>query len=167
MAKCGYCGTTIIFGGVKDRALRFCNKECYQKGGVLRLSREVPKDIVDQQVRQIHGGLCPYCKGSGPVDVHTSYRVYSAFLFTGWRSIPKVCCRSCGIRGQIGNMIFCLALGWWGFPWGLIMTPVQIIRNISGIIKGPEEMEPSSKLENLVRVSLASQMIKNQQMNKT
>lgn len=31
MAKCGYCGTTILFGGKKDGDLRFCNDECHAK----------------------------------------------------------------------------------------------------------------------------------------
>jgi len=162
MATCDYCGTTIVFGGVKDNDLRFCNKECYQKGHVLVLSRSIPNDVVENQVRQIHRGSCPKCKGSGPVDVHTSHRIYSALVYTSWSSIPTVSCRSCGIKSQIGNTIFSLVLGWWGFPWGFIMTPVQVGKNIIGIVKGPDESKPSNKLVNLVRVSLASQMLKNQ-----
>ena len=76
--------------------------------------------------------------------------------------MPKVCCRSCGIKSQIGNTIFSLVLGWWGFPWGFIMTPVQIGRNIIGIVKGPDDSKPSDKLENLVRISIASQMMQEQ-----
>jgi hypothetical protein len=26
-------------------------------------------------------------------------------------------------------MMSCLALGWWGFPFGLFVTPMQIYRN--------------------------------------
>lgn len=166
MASCAFCGTTIVFGGVKDGDLRFCNQACYQKGGALRLSREIPKDIVADQLRLIHRGRCPKCKGSGPVDVHTSFRVYSALIFTRWNSIPNVSCRSCGIKSQLGDTVFSLVLGWWGFPWGLLMTPVQVGKNIYGMIKGPDEMKPSAKLENVVRVGIASQLIKNQNVNK-
>lgn len=166
MAKCDYCGTTILFGGVKDNDLRFCNKECYQKGHVLVLSRAIPIDVVENQVRQIHRGPCPNCQGSGPVDVHTSHRIYSALVYSSWSSIPKVCCRSCGIKSQIGNTIFSLVLGWWGFPWGFIMTPVQIGKNVIGLVKGPDESKPSGKLMNLVRVSIASQMLKDQKTEK-
>jgi hypothetical protein len=42
------------------------------------------------------------------------------------------------------------------------MTPVQIGKNIMGMVKGPEESKPSDKLENLVRVSIASQMAQDQ-----
>ena len=157
MAKCEYCGTTIVFGGVKEDGLRFCTKECHQQGHLLVLSRQIPKNIVDARLGEVHRGLCPKCQGNGPVDVHTSYRIYSALVFSSWRSIPTVCCRSCGIKGQLGNTIFSLILGWWGFPWGLIMTPVQIARNIAGMVKGPDEMKPSDKLEKLVRIAIASQ----------
>ena len=159
MASCAYCGTTILFGGVKENELRFCNKECYQKGRIIVLSKDVPKEVVDQQVRNIHRGVCPKCQGSGPVDVHTAHRVYSALVVTSWRSMPTVSCRSCGIKSQLGNTLFSLAFGWWGFPWGLIMTPVQVVRNIAGIVKGSDETKPSGKLESLVRASIASQML--------
>jgi hypothetical protein len=159
MAGCGYCGTTILFGGVRDNGLRFCNEKCHQKGYALVVSREIPQEIVDRQVKEIHRGLCPKCNGQGPVDVHTSYRIYSLLLFTSWKSIPDICCRSCGIKGQVGSGIFSLLLGWWGFPWGFLMTPVQVVRNISGIVKGPDSSNPSGKLENLVRTIIAQQLV--------
>jgi len=162
MAKCGYCGTTILFGGVKDSGLTFCNTECHQQGQVLVLSRSIPNDAIADQVRQIHRGPCPKCSGSGPVDVHTSYRIYSALLYSSWSSVPNVSCRSCGIKSQIGNTLFSAILGWWGLPWGLIMTPVQIGRNLFGMLKGPDESKPSAELENLVRVSIASQALQKQ-----
>ncbi len=112
MAKCAYCGTTIIFGGISDNDLRFCNQECHQKGYALILSRELPQDVVNQQVKEIHQGLCPKCQGKGPVDVHLSYQVYSLLLFTSWSSKPNICCRGCGIKRQIGGAIFSLLLGW-------------------------------------------------------
>ena len=56
-----------------------------------------------------------------------------------------------------------LVLGWWGIPWGFILTPVQIGRNIYGIIKGPDPMAPSEGLEKAVRVILAAQAVSRQQ----
>ena len=160
MAKCDSCGTTILFGGVKDNDLRFCNEKCYHNGHALLLARQIPKNVVDEHAGNIHRGLCPKCKGRGPIDVHTSHRIYSLFVYSSWQSISHVCCRSCGKKKQIGDTIFCLILGWWGFPWGFIMTPVQIVKNIAGIMNGPNELKPSDKLENLVRINIASQMEK-------
>ena len=41
--------------------------------------------------------------------------------------------------------------GWWGFPFGLIMTPVQVMRNLAGIFGGPNPASPSPALEKLIR----------------
>lgn len=163
MGKCNYCGSIILFGGVKEGKLKFCNKECHEKENVLVLSSGIPNDVVEKQVRQIFHGLCPKCQGSGPVDVHISHRVYSALVFTSWSSNPQVSCRSCGRKSQIGSTFFSLALGWWGFPWGPIMTPVQIGKNIIGMVKWRDELKPSDQLENLVRTCIASQMMQEQQ----
>jgi len=167
MAKCAYCGTTILFGGVRDSNLRFCNEECHQNGHALVLSREIPQDLVYKQVKEIHQGLCPKCQGNGPIDVHTSYRIYSLLLFSSWRSIPNICCRSCGIKSQIGNCFFSVLFGWWGFPWGFIITPIQVVKNLAGILKGPDETRPSEKLENLMRAIIAQELIAKHQETAT
>ena len=51
-----------------------------------------------------------------------------------------------------------LALGWWGIPWGLIMTPVQVVRNVTGLISPPDPIEPSEKLKDFVRLSLVGRV---------
>lgn len=138
--------------------MRFCSKECHKKGASFcALVRQVPKSLVDEQVGEIHRGLCPICHGRGPIDVHMAHRIYSALIWSSWRSIPNICCRACGIKSQFRNIIFSLILGWWGLPWGVIMTPVQISRNIFGMMRSSAEMKPSANLENLVRRTIASQ----------
>ena len=161
MAKCAYCRTAILFGGVRDADLRFCTEECHRNGYALVVAKEIPQTVVDQQAGEIHRGRCPECKGSGPIDVHTSYRVYSLILYTSWSNRPNVCCRSCGVKSQLGDAFFSLVLGWWGFPWGLIMTPVQVVRNLGGAFAG-EELRPSEKLKQLVRVMIARRLIEEQ-----
>jgi hypothetical protein len=49
--------------------------------------------------------------------------------------------------------------GWWGFPWGLVLTPVQITRNIVGICARPDSSKPSADLRKLVMVSMAAEAI--------
>jgi hypothetical protein len=158
MATCDYCKSTILLGGSRVGDLRFCNDKCRAKGSTIILSRQIPQHVVDQQVSAIHHGLCPSCKGIGPVDVHMSYRVWSAILLTRWQSIPTVSCRACGKKKQIFGALFSALFGWWGFPWGLVMTPLQIVRNIGGLIRGPDPRHPSDKLQNLVRLHMASQL---------
>jgi hypothetical protein len=156
MAKCAYCNATIVFGGSRIGDQRYCNATCAQRGNLLALSRQVPDTVISQQLWNVHQGQCPKCKGPGPVDVHTSYKVYSFLIMTRWVNTPQVSCRACGVKSQMGSLATSLLLGWWGFPWGLIMTPVQIVRNITGATSGPDPARPSPALEKLVRVNIAA-----------
>jgi hypothetical protein len=103
------------------------------------------------------------CEGPGPVDVFTSHRVFSALYVTSWRSIPRVSCRACGTKAQLGGAAYSLFLGWWGFPWGLVMTPIQIVRNLVALSRHADGSAPSPLLEALVREQLAAQGMANEQ----
>jgi hypothetical protein len=162
MARCSYCGTAILFGGVRDGELRFCNETCHQQGYLLAVADQVPEDMMAEHVRQVHQGECPKCGGPGPIDFHTSHTVWSALVVTTWRSNNAVCCRSCGMKSKVGAAVMSGIFGWWGFPWGFVMTPVQIVRNIGGLIKSPDPTRPSKELENVARIHLASQFLESQ-----
>jgi hypothetical protein len=159
MAKCDYCGSTIIFGGKRQGEYRFCNDRCLGQGSLLALSQQVPENIVHENVWSIHQGHCPKCGGAGPIDVHLTHRIWSAVFLTSWRSIPQLSCRPCGVKSQLGGAAFSLVLGWWAFPWGFIMTPVQIGRDIVGILKGPDPTKPSAQLEKIVRINIAAKAV--------
>src|SRR5947208_3404803 len=105
MAKCGYCGSTIIMGGVRAGAQRFCNNKCHQNAYVLSVAQQVPPDMLERQMEEVFRGNCPECRGPGPIDVHKIHRVWSALVLTSWSSSQKVCCRSCATRSQIGSTL--------------------------------------------------------------
>lgn len=155
MAKCTYCGTRIFFRGKADGDRRFCDESCYRKQAIIDLSNQVPETVVHESVWAIHQGRCPKCGGNGPVDVYVSYRVWSALVLTSWQNLPQVSCRSCGIKDQAREALLSMVLGWWGCPFGIIMTPVQVGRNIAGMFNGPDPMQPSAKLDQLVRIAIA------------
>jgi len=67
------------------------------------------------------------------------------------------------MKSQIGDAIFSFLFGWWGFPWGLLVTPVQVVRNIVNAMNSPDEMRPSEKLQNIVRQSIASNLLAEEQ----
>lgn len=159
MSKCSYCGSTIIMGGAREGAQRFCNARCHQRGILLVAAQKLPADLIQKETWKVYQGQCPKCHGGGPVDVHTSYRVWSAFVLTSWANTPQVCCRSCGVKAKVAGTFFSLGLGWWGFPWGFIMTPVQVFRNLSGLMKTEDPTHPSPALENMVRISLGSKAL--------
>jgi hypothetical protein len=159
MATCDYCGTTIIFGGARNGNLRFCNARCQQAGALLAISNKIPDTQVQESVWKVHQGACPKCGGSGPVDVHRSYRVWSAVFLTRWSSSQQLSCRPCGVKKQMADAAFSLVLGWWGFPWGLILTPIQVGRNLVGVARSPEATKPSPQLEKVLRIAMAKQAV--------
>jgi len=167
VARCDYCGTNILFGGVKEGNLRFCNSKCHQQGYLLAIADEVPEDVMSKYLAEVHQGDCPKCNGPGPVDVHTSHLVWSALVFTSWQSRPQVCCRKCGIKSKLGGTAISGVAGWWGFPWGLVVTPIQVCRNVFGLFFSPDPRMPSKQLETLVKMNLASQFLEESRQQET
>jgi hypothetical protein len=155
MASCAYCNTTILIGGKRQGDLRFCNVTCAANGALVEVANQLPLVEVMRYAQQVHGGNCPRCGGQGPADVHTSYRVWSALVMTNWSSRPAISCQSCGTKRKIGDAFFSLFLGWWGFPWGLLMTPVQLGRNLIGLFQATDPSQPSPALERMLRLQLA------------
>jgi hypothetical protein len=65
----------------------------------------------------------------------------------------------------LGGVLFSAVLGWWGFPWGLILTPVQITRNLAGMCAGPDPSKPSDTLRKLVLVKIGAQTLQKGQQS--
>ncbi|HZV20354.1 MAG TPA: hypothetical protein VE986_02290 [Hyphomicrobiales bacterium] len=162
MGSCAYCGSRIWFGGVRDGYLRFCNQDCHRHGVYLKFVDQLPQNLVNEHVSAVHRGNCPKCRGAGPIDVHKSHSVWSAIILTSWKTQPQISCRKCATWAQAEGLLSSLILGWWGFPWGLIITPVQIVRNIGGMLGGPDPARPTPELEKLIKINLAEQILRNQ-----
>lgn len=156
MASCASCGQTILFGGLTDGPYRFCKEACRANSGALQIAAQIPDDVIEEQAREIHQGACPRCNRRGPVDIHTSHRIWSILFLTSWNSEPALCCRRCGVLGQSMSLVFCVLIGWWGIPWGIIMTPVQIVRNVVGLCSPPDPRRPSNELRDFVRLTIAA-----------
>jgi hypothetical protein len=161
MPKCGYCNTIIIMRGVKVGRQRFCNQRCHFNARALGAASNVPAEVLNKAVEDAWRGNCPKCGGTGPVDVHKSHQVWSMLVLTRWSSKMEASCRPCARKRQLRGVAFSLFAGWWGFPWGLILTPVQITRNIAGIAGGPNKSKPSDALRKLVMVRIGSKVMAN------
>jgi hypothetical protein len=153
----------ILFGGVRAGGQVFCNDKCHQGGYVLSLAQRVPPDVLERQTGEVWRGNCPKCRGLGPVDVHRYHEVWSILVLTRWSTSQQVSCRSCAAKRQAGALAFSFVCGWWGFPWGLILTPVQVARNIVAMCSGPDNARPSADLQKLVQVNLGVQLLNTQQ----
>jgi hypothetical protein len=159
MAKCSTCGTMILFGGVKEGDLRFCNERCHASGFIATMAEEVPENLVREELTRLHQGACPECGGAGPVDLHTTHIIWSILVMSAWNSTSHLCCRRCGTKKKLGKALLSSVIGWWCFPWGPLLTPVQVTRNVYGIFNPPDPTKPSPELERLVRLQLAQALI--------
>jgi hypothetical protein len=155
MTTCAACNQTILFGGHKEGDLRFCNEKCAKKGSILRDATQVPESAVLPRVWEIRNGRCPACSGPGPVELHKSYRVWSGLIMTSYSTRQNICCSRCARRARLKDAAFSFAFGWWGFPWGLIWTPIQVIRNLAAMTRAEDATVPSPELVMVVRLQLA------------
>lgn len=158
MARCGSCNSLVLFGGMRDGDRTYCGPDCQERGELQALADTIPSDLLDEYVRRVHQGACPRCQGDGPVDVHTSYRVWSMIFVTTSNSLPRVSCRSCARKLQLGSLTFSFFLGWWGFPFGILMTPIQIGRNLWAMVGGPSASGPSELLVKTASLQMASEV---------
>ena len=163
MPTCSYCDAHFWFGGVSMNGRKFCNAECQYNGSLLDIAEQLPSETVSKYVADMRKGDCPKCGGPGPVEVHTSYRVYSYVVATSWSNRPRISCKACARKAQLSDMAMSAALGWWGVPWGLLMTPVQIGRNVAGLMSNPNAAKPSPLFVKILKLNLASQLVAQQQ----
>jgi hypothetical protein len=157
MASCAICGSFILAGGIVADGLRFCSDQCQQKHSFTAVMQHIPMDVLAREVVAVHRGHCPKCKGKGPVDVHMGYTVWSAVHLTCWKKVPHLCCRACGVKGQLSNAAFSFFLGWWGVL-GIFITPLQVLRNFVSMARPPKPLRPSRQLQDLICVMVANQL---------
>jgi len=160
VANCSYCDSFILFGGRTDQTGCYCNGKCQQAGHLLALSGQIPSRELDRLVEEAHRSNCPRCNSPGPVDVHKAHQVWSALFLTSWSSRPVLSCKSCATKRQLGALLSSALFGWWGLPWGLVMTPLQIARNLAEMAGGPKPGSPSPLLQKFVRLQAGASLAK-------
>jgi hypothetical protein len=156
MATCASCGNSILWGGVRQNGRRYCGPKCCSRDEFGRFAARIPEQAVRHAVQEIRNGPCPVCsRRGGDIELRKSYRAISYVIMTSWGAFPLISCPSCHRKKVLGNFILTLLFGWWGFPWGLIMTPVQLVRNLSALSTDTKTSEPSQDLCSAVRVMMA------------
>lgn len=158
MKKCEVCGTTILFGPVRNAEHVYCSYECRDAAQFEEQTAMIPDQTASAKAMEINIGDCPKCGGPGPVDVQYSHAVWSAVVHTSVESNPEVSCVSCARKAKLRATLFSLCFGWWGLPLGIIFTPVQIARNLFGMISGPVHGNPSPELQRITKQMLADEV---------
>lgn len=144
-----------IFGAVREGEHCYCSDDCLGQNAFKVRCDQLSDSIVRQHVREMQHGTCPECRGPGPLDIHASHWVWSALIFTRWGETPWLSCRPCATKRQWVSLRSCFVLGWWGVPWGLFVTPLQMYRNVRAIRRCRDSSEVSPDLESFVRARLA------------
>lgn len=160
MSLCAYCNADLIFHCYRANGKAYCNTSCCKQDEVrtVRISA-IPPQLLEQELRQLHQGKCPRCQGPGPVDFHHSYRVISVVVSSFHEDREHLCCRRCGLKAQASDLLLTLVIGWWDIHRsGLVMTPVQILRNLWAMINAPDPLFPSAKLRRFVEIKLSGNL---------
>jgi hypothetical protein len=155
MATCAACGQTVVFGGRKVDGSRYCNDACASAGQLIQQAREIPEEVIWEHALRLQNGPCPRCARDARVDLRESQWVWSAVFFTRAGTEQFLGCESCGRRRLVVNTLTSLLFGWWGFPLGLIETPVQVIQNVAALRRRPMDGPPSEYFLEFVRLMLA------------
>jgi hypothetical protein len=157
MARCAHCGKFIL-GGKKEGPLRFCNDRCYEQGFLTAVADQAAPEVVTARLAQVHGGVCPICHGEGPVDVCTSHTAWSIIVMTSWQDHPQLSCARCGKKAILRGLVITSVLGWWGFPFGLVVTPWQLMNGIRSLRKLPNSETPSAELQQMIKLQVAREI---------
>lgn len=157
MTSCDSCETIIISGGVELGELRFCNEECAANYFASQAEQEIPDEIAWQQALEMANGNCPICLEAGPVGIHKAHGIWSVFIHTSVYSYELLGCASCGLRFKLKHMLAALILGWWGFPAGVLITPIQLLRTLYELTRTLPD-KPGTDLIELSRTYLVEEI---------
>lgn len=165
MATCACCGSTVFFGK-RVGTDQYCNNNCLSRGPIIHVSRAVPDHLVRSEAEKIFTSPCPVCRKShGPTDLHYSHTIWSALVLTSWNSQARFSCKPCSLKKQSLATAQSLVLGWWGFPWGILGTPVTVVRNFIAMGSKIGATAPSKDLFAQTRVLIAAQHIENERLS--
>ncbi|MEK7757200.1 MAG: hypothetical protein AAB385_08305 [Planctomycetota bacterium] len=88
--------------------------------------------------------------------MHESHSVYSVIIYTRWQTKQHLLCKRCASKQQTMDLLGSLIAGWWGIPFGIIVTPGILIMNVNSMLKNPGADGPSDALKQRARMLLAA-----------
>lgn len=158
MARCGNCGTIVLFGGHSWNEIPFCREECRQAAITASYAEDIPNDIVMLQAMTLRDGDCPICGHPGPNDFHSAWSVISLVIFTFHSKKQIFGCNWCGFFHKLRYTVSTGLLGWWGFPWGFLITPLLEIANLLAFARGVPADGPSEELKEMALQQITEEL---------
>lgn len=135
LKKCYTCGAIILFGGISRDGKRYCGKRCAEEAELDRALEMVPVAVAENEAMRIRNDPCPICGREGRrVDLRGSYRATGFLLHTSVTERRIISCTICGLKANLAAIAHSLLLGWWGFPFGIIAVPIQVMRNLLAML---------------------------------
>ena len=157
MARCDTCGNMVVFGGEHWNGMDFCSEECLQVAVTASQAEGVPEDVVLQRATALRNERCPWCGGEGPNDIHSTWSIASLLIITYRSKKEMFGCSSCGFKHKIKYFLFTGLCGWWGIPWGILMTPYFEVLNLIGLFRGMPS-GPSEELKEFALKQIAKEL---------
>ena len=157
MANCGNCGKHFFISGADgEDGTKFCDERCQMEHQLQPYIDRISVADLDQEVQRLQDSKCPECNGPGPLEVWHSHSIWSALVLTRWVNQSHFCCKSCARTHQWQGLAISTLLGWWGFPWGVIMTPVQIVRGLNAVFTGFPEGDATPEFIRQAQLTLGA-----------
>lgn len=117
---------------------------------------DISDEVVLAHATAIKQCDCPRCRQRrSPVELRTEHWVWSAVFVTRFGRRTGLACRECARAGNLKALASSVLLGWWGVPFGLLITPYKIFANAGELLR-KDRPEPSDALRDLVRARLAA-----------
>lgn len=157
--RCAKCQVRILFGAKKAGSRQYCSQKCLAEDELGRLSDLVPEAQAVAMAHKIRREPCASCGGYDGVEIFKSYFIYSLFIYTSWREKREIVCRRCGRSNQRWDFFKSLLVGWWGVPFGILATPILLIKNIIEMRKDPTVLPPSDDMMQTARLAVVNQQI--------
>ncbi|MBI3713798.1 MAG: hypothetical protein HY253_12680 [Burkholderiales bacterium] len=155
-SECDYCSNSARYKPTFDSGQRFCSKKCLHAARISEAAVDLTKTEIEQMAEKIRSGVCPVCNEiSSPVEVRFHHTVTSFIVLTRYTKRSSVCCVNCGRKENWKAFVSTFLLGWWGFPWGVFMTPTYLIANLGEMFEGRKVGEPSEDLLREAKFRLA------------
>ncbi|CAN5686167.1 hypothetical protein BH11PLA1_BH11PLA1_02290 [soil metagenome] len=154
MNHCPTCRNFVLFGGVKTPRGRCCNAACAASLPLVLNTAAIPEHVVLAELDEMARGPCPVCAQDRRINAHTTYWVWSMVIMTRFGSRTRVSCAVCARKQALLDIAGCTLAGWWGFPWGVVLTPLNISRNVLTMTRAGDST-PTPAFQTLMREQLA------------